>query len=462
MTESPPSPPQPKIELANISLLQIEFGHRFRGDLGDLKSLIEDFKEKGVIQPIAIMRQDNNARPYKLIAGGRRMSAALQCGLGFIPCRIYPSDLSDLDYREIELMENVSRKELSWQERVMLTEEIDRLKKERHGESHGSDEGHSSSDTAKLLGVSHMTVSREKKLAEGIKRYGDKLTTAKNQSEALRLVKRLERQEQDTKVLVKYKSDVESNVDQVKMILGNSYKHDDFFQGVEYMPPESYHFVEIDPPYGINLKNIKRGVDTGTIENYNEIDEEVYPDFLTKLMETVERLMFPYSWVACWCGFQWMETVMSCMREVGLEVCPIPGAWIKGTVGQTNQPETRLGSSYEIFVYARKGQAILRQQGRTNTFHYPPVTPDIKIHPTERPIELMVDIIKTFNPPEGSVLTPFAGSGNTLLAASNIGSSGVGFDLSEEYRNSFVGRVDDGTPGKYTSAGLKTNSNNNS
>tara|TARA_R100001086_G_scaffold151505_3_gene80536 strand:- start:396 stop:1784 length:1389 start_codon:yes stop_codon:yes gene_type:complete len=462
MTESPPSPPQPTVELANISLLQIEFGHRFRGDLGDLKSLIEDFKEKGVIQPIAVMRQDNNTRPYKLIAGGRRMSAALQCGLVDIPCRIYPSDLSDLDYREIELMENVSRKELSWQERVMLTEEIDRLKKERYGESHGSEEGHSASDTAKLLGVSHMTVSREKKLAEGIKRYGDKLTTAKNQSEALRLVKRLERQDQDTKVLVKYKSDVESNVDQVKMVLGNSYKHDDFFQGAEYMPSEAYHFVEIDPPYGINLKNIKRGADTGTIENYNEIAEEMYPDFLTKLMETVERLMFPYSWVACWCGFQWMETVMSCMREVGLEVCPIPGAWIKGTVGQTNQPETRLGSAYEIFVYARKGQAILRQQGRTNTFHYPPVTPDTKIHPTERPIELMVEIIKTFKAPEGRVLTPFAGSGNTLLAASNLGSSGTGFDLSEEYRNSFVGRVDGGTPGKYTSVGLQTNANNGS
>ena len=459
MTELPASPPQEKVELANLSLLNIEFGHRFREDLGDLKGLIEDFKEKGVIQPIAVMRQEGESREYKLIAGGRRMSAALQAGLQAIPCRIYPSHLSDLDYREIELMENVSRKELSWQERVMLTEEIDRLKKDQVGASHGSEEGHASTDSAKLLGLSHMTVSREKKLAEGIKKYGEKLTTAKNQSEALRLVKKLERQEQDTKVLTKYKDDVDSNVDHVKMTLGNSYRCDDFFTGAEYIPEKAFHFVEIDPPYGIDLKKIKRGADTGVIDSYNEIDEELYPEFLAKLMTTVERLMFPYSWVVCWCGFQWMEVVMGCMRDVGLEVCPIPGAWVKGTVGQTNQPETRLGSAYEIFVYARKGQAVLRQQGRTNTFFYSPVSPDTKIHPTERPIELMVDIIKTFKAPEGRVLTPFAGSGNTLLASSNLGSIGAGFDLSEEYRNAFVGRVDSGKPGKYSSVGQKTQVN---
>ena len=71
----------------------------------------------------------------------------------------------------------------------------------------------------------------------------------------------------------------------------------------------------------------------------------------------------------------------------------------------------------------------------------------------------MVDIIKTFKAPEGRVLTPFAGSGNTLLAASNLGSIGAGFDLSEEYRNAFVGRVDSGEPGKYASVGQQTQVN---
>ena len=64
---------------------------------------------------------------------------------------------------------------------------------------------------------------------------------------------------------------------------------------------------------------------------------------------------------------------------------------------------------------------------------------------------MIEDILKTFGAPEGRVMVPFLGSGNTLLSAANLSRGGVGFDLSEEYRNAYIGRVDEGQPGEYKS-----------
>jgi site-specific DNA-methyltransferase (adenine-specific) len=88
------------------------------------------------------------------------------------------------------------------------------------------------------------------------------------------------------------------------------------------------------------------------------------------------------------------------------------------------------------------------KQGRLNNFQYRGVAPQIKIHPTERPIEMMEDLLSVFCKPGDLVLVPFLGSGNTILACYNLGLSGVGFDLSQNYKDSFTLRVYGGGPYK--------------
>jgi DNA modification methylase len=48
-------------------------------------------------------------------------------------------------------------------------------------------------------------------------------------------------------------------------------------------------------------------------------------------------------------------------------------------------------------------------------------------------------------------MVPFLGSGNTLLATSNLGMSAFGYDLSEEYKNAYIVRVNEARPGSYKS-----------
>ena len=86
-----------------------------------------------------------------------------------------------------------------------------------------------------------------------------------------------------------------------------------------------------------------------------------------------------------------------------------------------------------------------------NVFDYNEINPESKVHPTERPIELMMDILYTFCSEGSSVLVPFLGSGNTLLAAANMGMHSLGYDINESYRNSFILKVMKSEVGDFSS-----------
>ena len=64
---------------------------------------------------------------------------------------------------------------------------------------------------------------------------------------------------------------------------------------------------------------------------------------------------------------------------------------------------------------------------------------------------MLQDILSVFAWPGARVLVPFLGSGNTLLAAANLNLNGFGFDLSKTYKEGFTLRVNEGTPGLYSS-----------
>ena len=65
-----------------------------------------------------------------------------------------------------------------------------------------------------------------------------------------------------------------------------------------------------------------------------------------------------------------------------------------------------------------------------------------KIHPTQKPIELMEYLIKTYTN-EGEVVLDFAmGSGTTGVACKNLGRSFIGMELDEDYFNIAKDRIE--------------------
>lgn len=443
------------IELRTVSIEKITFGDRFRDDYGDLATLITSIKKEGIIQPLAVRACAGNEE-YILLAGGRRYKACLQAGISEIPVRVFPDTLNELEMRSIELMENVARKDLSWIEATNLNKEIHLLQQQIYGKKTSTSPdapGVSLRDTAKLLGQSPGGLSDDIKLANAIEAFPT-LKEAKTKSDAMKMLKKLEEDILVREIAKRHESKLANTpIDVIRKDLVSRYILKDFFVGVRQIPDNSIDIVEVDPPYGIDLKKIKKEDGSVGTRNYNEIDHNDYPMFLTNLFKECYRVMSPNSWIICWYGQEpWAELVFKTMINAGFTGNRIHGTWYKdGSPGQTNNPGVLLANSYETFYYMRKGQPNINRQGRSNVFQYAPVAVSKKCHPTERPIELIQDILQTFSWDNAKVLVPFLGSGNTLLATSNLGMQGVGYDLSEDYRNSYIVNVNESTPGSYKS-----------
>jgi site-specific DNA-methyltransferase (adenine-specific) len=52
-----------------------------------------------------------------------------------------------------------------------------------------------------------------------------------------------------------------------------------------------------------------------------------------------------------------------------------------------------------------------------------------KLHPTQKPLSVLLPLVETFSEPGGIVLDPFAGSGSSLVAAKMLGRDYLGFEL---------------------------------
>jgi site-specific DNA-methyltransferase (adenine-specific) len=56
-----------------------------------------------------------------------------------------------------------------------------------------------------------------------------------------------------------------------------------------------------------------------------------------------------------------------------------------------------------------------------------------KIHPTQKPVELLKKLIEIFTDPGDVVIDPVAGSGSTLVAAERLNRKGYGFEIKKEF-----------------------------
>lgn len=87
-----------------------------------------------------------------------------------------------------------------------------------------------------------------------------------------------------------------------------------------------------------------------------------------------------------------------------------------------------------------EGLAILHRPGRKrwnggghHAFWEVSVVKGTRDHPTQKPEELMVQLVRLFSEPNELVLDPYMGSGTTLLAAKRLGRRAIGIELEERY-----------------------------
>lgn len=413
------------MQIKEVPITEIKVKNRGRLDKGDIQGLAASIEEKGLIQPITIDQRSN------LIAGERRLLAHQHLKKMTIPC-IIRHITGVIDAVEVELIENTQRLNLHWAEKANLEKRIFDLKT-------SVDPGWSQRDQGSLLGTSQPAVNRRLQLAEAIQLIPE-LAEYKTEDEAWKEYKRLEEDVVRTHMHQQYLPHIKEVMERA----GDHFRIGDAFKGMEAFDDATFNFAEVDTPYGVDLdKRKSRNDNSRLMEDYNEWTGEEYMRLFAATAKAVYRLLKPNSFAVFWYGMSWHSYVLPVLRESGFGVPDIPAVWIKGEAGQTASPNTTLGSCYEPFFLVRKGSPVLARPGRSNVFNFPKLAGTAKDHPTQKPLLLMRCILEVCLMPHSQIVIPFLGSGVTLRAAYKLGHTGLGWDLSQGYKNAFLRRIAD-------------------
>jgi ParB-like chromosome segregation protein Spo0J/DNA modification methylase len=445
--------------LDSIPLIEIDVGLRQRKDYGDLEGLAATIKENGLIGPIAVREKSTPGleQKYDLVAGGRRFAACMLAGYSPVPVRIYPPEMDDHQLVVVENLENVYRKDFTVEELLASAQAIHNAQIAIHGErghaQRGGD-GWTQAMTAEMLNMATGKVSELLTLAAKAEKHPE-IRAAKTITEAKKISKTIDANKAKSAKARQHEAAAKAaNPAAVKLALIDAYRLEDCVTGMKKLTAGTFHCIEVDPPYAIDYKAIKAKGKTGgtTTLDYNEIEEDDYLPFMQSVLTETYRLATDDAWLILWHANNWSTKLYRILREIGWELRLLPAIWSKpDTPGQTMQPHRFLGRNYEQFFYAHKGSPLLHKQGRSDVFSFKGIPSQLRAHPTERPIELAQEVLTTFAAPGANVLVPFAGSGNTILAANNLHMNAIGFDLAEQYKDTFIVKVYEGEPGQFSS-----------
>ena len=182
--------------------------------------------------------------------------------------------------------------------------------------------------------------------------------------------------------------------------------------------------VLTDPPYGIDLNT---DYSAGGGKNYKKVANDDIPFDASFHRNYFNNVKEQYWWGANY----YYRTLTD--RDLS-------GSWLVWDK-RTEATNVVIGSSFELcWSNTRHQQDLLRYHWTNFTSHVN--AGHKRIHPTEKPVEMLIEILNRWVPKQTIVVDPFAGSGSTLIAASKSDCIGLGLELDPGYVDLIVKRLE--------------------
>jgi site-specific DNA-methyltransferase (adenine-specific) len=118
--------------------------------------------------------------------------------------------------------------------------------------------------------------------------------------------------------------------------------------------------------------------------------------------------------------------------------------WVKpDAMPQFNGQGPSVGHEMMVSAWCGKGHSKWNGGGRPGTFIYNKNTQGGAVHPTQKPLALMSELVALFSFVGDTVLDPFMGSGTTGVSCANLGRSFVGIEQDFTHFENAVKRITD-------------------
>lgn len=199
---------------------------------------------------------------------------------------------------------------------------------------------------------------------------------------------------------------------------------------LEKLEDGSIDLVITDPPYGIDYQSnrsqfgvhvTKEGIDNDGLEKALSLLEKIC-EVLERKTKADSHFYFFAGWQTC---PQFREIIgrYFAVRNVII--------WDKGNHG-AGDLDYAWGNRYEMIIYATKGKRTI-QTRKADIIHVPKLNSANMIHPTQKPEQIIVELLEVSARPADTVCDPFMGSGSTIKAVKEFGGLNyIGIELDGE------------------------------
>ena len=415
-----------------IETSKIKVNERVRKEFNDIEDLASSINELGQIQAITIDKD------YNLIAGHRRLLACKNLGIN-IKAEIV-NVKSELHKLDMELAENVKRNDFN---PIELAEGFQRRKELYEGLHPETKAGQSQAlGMNKKLGHDVKTESDPTFVEETAKAIGKSETFVKEHLQLNNLKKEDKEKVRDNKInksqalsIMRKENKIAKLKEEVKEVKAEELNifHGDCLEQLDKVENNSVACLIIDPPYGIDYQSNYKLAKHDKISNDKEKAFKLLDESLRKVKPKMKKDSHVYIFTS-WKVYEQVKPIIEKYFEV--KNCLI---WNKNnwSMGDLNG---NYAEKYEMIIFATQGnRRLLGEKRPVNVLDFERT--GNSNHPTEKPVNLIKELIKNSTVEGEVVLDYFAGSGSTLVAGLETGRNPIGIESNEEYINIIKGRL---------------------
>ncbi len=232
----------------------------------------------------------------------------------------------------------------------------------------------------------------------------------------------------------KKKTDLKEKIrnERVLIKISENIKNGNSLEILETLEDGCIDIVLTDPPYGIDYVS-NRSTDENAITKrglLNDGKDEAF-DLLDKTCEILQRKTAVNShlyFFCSWSVFSKFEAIISKYFTI-----KTPIVWDKGNKG-SGDLENDWGNQTEIIIYCVKGKKLVNNR-RGNLISVARLHTSKMIHPTQKPNELIKQILEVSATKGDFVVDPFMGSGSTIKVCNEMNLKSLGIELDKEMFN---------------------------
>ena len=186
---------------------------------------------------------------------------------------------------------------------------------------------------------------------------------------------------------------------------------------------QSIDLIITDPPYFLPARHYE----TRRYFKRNFADLGILEGFFKAIFSEIERILKPTGTFYIFCDGQSYPLFYYYSYFIAKSVRPLIWDKLTSINGYTWRHQ------HELILFAEMPKAKVRTTGDGDILRCRAVPIDQRMHPAQKPLELIKILILKSSEENDIILDMFSGSGTTLLAAKEVKRRFIGIELNEDY-----------------------------